>query len=207
MPRPLPAHLQAATGGDVELIRAHILDAAHRVIVRDGLAGASTRAIAAEADLGAGTLYNYFDDRAQLIARALLRQAHLLAAPLGALPGRAGSSTVLSNLHWFARHAGVVLDELVPLVGAALSDPDLLVRLRLEFAHDDPGTIGTYVLTDYLRAEQSLGRVRDDANCAAAATAIVGLCHDRAFQHVLFGARKRSITAAVDLIGDAVTTE
>lgn len=206
MPRPLPPHLLAATGGDSDEIRAHILDAAHRVIVREGLSGASTRAIASEAELGAGTLYNYFDDRSHLIVESLLRHAHLVAEPLGALPGRAGTRTVRVNVSWFARQAGRALDELVPSIGAAFSDPEVLAQLRTALAHDDPSTIGAKVLGDYLRAEQAIGRVRSTADCDAAAAAVVGLCHDRAFQHVLLGTPPRPVTAAIELITEAITT-
>lgn len=206
MPRPLPAHLLAATGGDAEEVRAHILDAAHRVIEREGLAGASTRAIATEAELGAGTLYNYFDDRSHLIVESLLRHAHLVARPLGALPGRVGTRTVLVNVSWFARQAGRALDELVPSIGAAFSDPEVLARLRAALAHDDPSTVGVEVLGDYLRAEQEIGRVRSTVDCDAAAAVVVGLCHDRAFQHVLLGAPPKPVTAAIELIAEAIAT-
>ena len=71
MPRPLPPHVVARAGGsETEAVRDHILDAALRVIVTQGLAAASTRAVAAEAGIGAGTVYNYFDNRLQLLAHA-----------------------------------------------------------------------------------------------------------------------------------------
>ncbi len=130
MPRPLPAHVQKATGGDTRAVREHILDAAYQVIVARGLSGASTRAIAAEADIGAGTLYNYFDNRLQLLAHAILRRIELLSRPVGDLPERAGKYTVAANLRYFARRISPTLDELVPLGAAAFSDPELLSVMR-----------------------------------------------------------------------------
>ena len=41
MPRPLAPDVVATTAGERDAVRDHILDAAHRIIVRDGLAQAS----------------------------------------------------------------------------------------------------------------------------------------------------------------------
>ena len=135
MPRPLPVHIQKATGGETQAVREHILDAAYRVIVAKGLSGASTRAIAAEADLGAGTVYNYFDNRLQLLAQAMLRRIGLLARPVSDLPERAGKDTIAANLRYYARRISPTLDELVPLGAAAFSDPELLSVMRAEHAN------------------------------------------------------------------------
>lgn len=187
MPKPLPHHIRDATGDDPEAVRAYLLDAAHRVMATQGLAATSTRHIAREAGVAGGTLYNYFDDRVDLVAAAILRRAHVLAQPIAELSSRAGRYTVRSNLVWFARHADRVLAELVPLMAAAFAEPDLLATLRTQMADDDPAHIATHVVEDYLRAEQALGRVRPRTDCAAAAATIVSVCHDRAFQRFLRG--------------------
>lgn len=187
MPKPLPHHIRDATGGDPEAVRAYLLDAAHRVVVTQGLAAASTRHIATEAGVAGGTLYNYFDDRVDLVAAAILRRAHVLAQPIAELSSRAGRYSIKTNLIWFARHADSVLTELVPLMAAAFAEPDLLATLRTHMANDDPAHIATHVVEDYLRAELELGRIRPETGCAAAAATIVSICHDRAFQRFLRG--------------------
>lgn len=194
MPKPLPDHVRDATNGDPEAVRSYLLDAAHRVVVTQGLAAASTRHIAAEAGVAGGTLYNYFDDRIDLLAAAILRRAHILAQPIGQLPERAGTRTVKANLQWFARHADTVLDELVPLIAATFSEPDLLAALRQQMADADadPAHIASTVVIDYLRAEQALGRISEDIDPVAAAGTIVSLCHDRSFQHFLRGEHGRT---------------
>jgi AcrR family transcriptional regulator len=201
MPKPLPAHIRNATGGDPDAVRAYFLDAAHRVVVTQGLAAASTRHIATEAGVAGGTLYNYFDDRVDLVAAAILRRAHVLAQPIAGLTTRAGKYTVKTNLLWFARHADSVLSELVPLIAAAFGEPDLLGNLRAQMADDDPARIATDLVEDYLRAELALGRVAAGADCAAAAATIVSVCHDRAFQRFLRG----EPTAAPDSARDEIT--
>ena len=187
MPKPLPAHIRDATGGDPDAVRAYLLDAAHRVVITQGLAAASTRHIATEAGVAGGTLYNYFDDRVDLVAAAILRRAHVLAQPIAGLTGRAGKYTVTTNLLWFARHADSVLTELVPLIAAAFGEPNLLATLRAQMVDSDPAHIASRVVEDYLRAEVGLGRIGQDADCAAAAATIVSICHDRAFQRFLRG--------------------
>jgi AcrR family transcriptional regulator len=209
MPRPLPPHVMAATGGRHEAVRDHILDAAHRVIARQGLAAASTRAIAEEAEIGAGTLYNYFEDRLQLLALAMLRQAHVRSQPLADLPTRAGADTVAGNLRRFARRVEAMLDELVPLFAAAFSDMELLPALHREMdAHQGPD--GPFVIAPierYLLAERELGRVSADADCRAAASLLVSVCHDRAFERFFHGGAgpRRPFDAEIDLIALAVS--
>lgn len=187
MPKPLPAHIREATGGDPDAVRAYLLDATHRVVVTQGLAATSTRHIATEAGVAGGTLYNYFDDRVDLVAAAILRRAHVLAQPIAALTTRAGKYTVKTNLLWFARHADGVLSELVPLIAAAFGEPDLLDTIRHQMADNDPAHIAAHIVEVYLRDEQALGRIAPDAHCAAAAATIVSICHDRAFQRFLRG--------------------
>jgi AcrR family transcriptional regulator len=209
MPRPLPARVVAATAGHHDAVRDHILDAAHRVIARHGLAAASTRAIAAEAGIGAGTLYNYLDNRLQLLARSILRRAHLLSQPLADLPSRAGSGTVAGNLRDFAHQVTTVLDQLVPLFAAAFSDADLLHALRHEIstgAHA-AGTSAAGPVERYLLAERELGRIAPDADCSAAAALVVSLCHDRAFHRFFRGETgdPKPLGREIDLIAHAVT--
>jgi AcrR family transcriptional regulator len=187
MPRPLPVHVREATGSDPAAVRDHILEAALRVICEKGLAEASTRAIATEAQIGAGTLYNYFDDRQQLVALAILHHTHRLAGPISSFPSRAGEGTVAGNLRHFATLVDAVLVAVVPLIAAAFADPELLAELRREMHANDPSLMGGVVVTEYLRTEQGLGRVRADADCEAAASAVVSLCHDLAFQRYLHG--------------------
>ena len=208
MPRPLPPQVVAQAGGsEADAVRDHILDAAHRVIVSHGLAGASTRAIAAEAGVGAGTVYNYFDNRLQLLAQAILRRTHLLARPLDDLSTQAGKDNVSRNLRRFAGQAGAVLDEMVPLFAAAFSDTDLMQALRHELARGALSHDPAAPIESYLRAEQVLGRVAADADCRAAATTVVSLCHDRAFHLFLTGETptRGSLTREIDLIARAVT--
>lgn len=208
MPRPLPESILASTGGEAQAVRSHILDAALRVISTQGLAAASTRAIATEAGVGAGTIYNYFDDRLQLLAQTILQRAHALTKPLVDLPSYAGKDSVAHNLREVAHHSATILDELVPLLAAAFSDSDLLKALREEMGHEtsiDP----VRPIALYLLAERKLGRISAGADCNAAASTLVSVFHNRAFQRYLHAETGRWIAPVkeIDLIVQALEAQ
>ncbi len=213
MPRPLAPDVMASTAGEPDAVRDHILDAAHRVITGHGLAAASTRAIAEEAGIGAGTLYNYFEDRRQLVAAAMLRRARVLSRPLSELPSQAGNETVAHNLRRFAHEIGDILDQLVPLFAAAFSDGPLLEALHRAMASDawsagGTGPFAVHPIEGYLVAEQELGRVAPDADYRSAASLILSLCHERAFLGHFAGeaaATRKPITGEIDLIAHAIS--
>ena len=207
MPRSLPAAVMAITDGDPAAIRRHILDAAHRVISRKGLAAASTRAIADEAGLAGGTLYNYFGSHTQLLAKAIVQHAASLMGPVVSLPSRAGRYTVADNLRYFARQAAGVLDQLVPALAAAFSDSDLLAEVRTEMTAGDRMNDPALLVERYLLAEREIGRVAPDADCRAAAALLASVCHDDAFQRYLHGraARPGSRSREIELIARSLT--
>jgi AcrR family transcriptional regulator len=209
MPRPLPPQVIASAGSsETEAVRDHILDAAHRVIAAQGLAAASTRAIATEAGVAVGTVYNYFDNRLELLAEAILRRAHELARPLDDLAASAGTSTVTTDLLKVAGNAAAVLDEMVPLFAAAFSDSELLAALQHELAASSPSLDPAAPIEKYLLAERKLGRIADDADCHAAANTVVSLCHESAFHHFFAGAARRPapMTREIALVVRALTT-
>jgi AcrR family transcriptional regulator len=208
MPRPLRPSVRAITEGDSAALRWHILAAAYRVIERNGLAGASTRAIAEEAGLAAGTLYNYFGNHIQLLAKSIVHNAKSLTDPVADFPSRAGQGTVAGNLQYFTRQAAVVLGQLVPTFAAAFSNGELLAALRREIADAEPLSDPAQVIEQYLLAERDLGRVSADADCRAAASLIVSICHADAFQRYLEGSsgNPESREKEIALITRSLTT-
>lgn len=207
MPRPLSDKIVASTGGEAEAIREHILDAALRVIQSEGLASASTRAIASEAGIAPGTLYNYFGDRLQLVAQTILRRIHALSLPTGELELKAGKGSVASNLRAFVSHSGIVMDEMIPLIASAFSDTELLEALRREMATSQTAFDPGHVLQKYLDEERELGRVLPETNCSAVASTVVSICHDRAFHRFLIGDMRKSGSTSkeIEFIAGAIT--
>jgi AcrR family transcriptional regulator len=206
MPRPLPPAVQAATDNDIGAIRRHIMGATWRVIANKGLTAASTRAIAEEAGISGGTLYNYFENHVQLVAKSIVHHAKDVTNPVAALPSRAGRTTVKVNLRYFIRMATVALDELVPTFAAAFSDNELLDAVRQEMTEVDPMIDPTGVVERYLLAERRLGRIAPHADCRAAASIMTSMCHDDAFQRYLQGTSgKRSRNREIELIVRSLT--
>jgi len=208
MPRPLSEKIVASTGGEAEAIREHILDAALRVIQSEGLASASTRAIASEAGIAPGTLYNYFGDRLQLLAQTILRRIYSLSQPIGEAELQVGKDSIASNLHAFVRHSGIVMNELVPLIASAFSDTELLNALRHEMTTSENSFDPGHALQKYLLEERELGRVSRETNCSAVASTIVSICHDRAFHRFLIGDTRKTGPSLkeIDFIADAITS-
>ncbi len=64
--------------------RARILDAATRMIAEKGVAGLRVRAIAREAGIREGSIYNHFEGRADII-RAIFRHVDASMSPFGAV--------------------------------------------------------------------------------------------------------------------------
>ena len=69
---------------DWDARRDEILSATWRVIVRDGIAGATVRAIAREAHCSPGILAHYFDDKADIMGSALVLAHRRVAARMDA---------------------------------------------------------------------------------------------------------------------------
>jgi AcrR family transcriptional regulator len=161
--------------------RGELLDAAETVIRRDGLAGATTRAVAREAGVADGLLYNHFADKDDLVMALLGDRLRAAGARLATLPARArGARTVRENLVEIVDEGLRTLLGLAPLLALSLERPDL------RRVGDGPDRQGALIpVGAYLEAEIAAGRVRSDADVEAAASLLVGACHDLAFHRAL----------------------
>lgn len=206
MPRPLPDSVLAVTDGSPEQVRAHVLSAAVQVMIRKGVSAASTRAIAEEAELSGGTLYNYFTTREELVAKAIVRHSLEITASIAAFPARAGTHTVARNLQFFVTEAGEALDRILPLLAATFADPGLLDAVRREMLDSFPLNDPASAVEKYLLAERRLGRVATGADCRAVASILVGLCHDDAFhRHLRAGEKRRTRHREITLLVRSLT--
>jgi AcrR family transcriptional regulator len=89
-------------GAVTEAKRALILDAALRVFARDGLRGASVRAIAKEAGYATGAIYAYFPSKEHIYAAGLRDSLRRLQAATGAAQADAPAATyVAAGLAFF----------------------------------------------------------------------------------------------------------
>jgi AcrR family transcriptional regulator len=137
----------AVLRGGGENLREHLIATAARLLGERGSAGLSVRDIAREAQVADGALYNYFEDKEDLLAHALL--AHVGAVMSSAPPmAPAGTGTVVGNLGFFIDRGLAVLGRVTPAFAGLHSQPKVLVRFHAmvggnaAFAVGDDGADG-----------------------------------------------------------------
>jgi len=86
---------------DGENLREYLIATAARLIDQRGSAGLAVRDIAREAQVADGVLYNYFEDKEDLLAQALLAHVGAVMTQAPQLLPPAGTGTVAENLSLF----------------------------------------------------------------------------------------------------------
>lgn len=175
-------------------------------MARRGTAGLTVRDIAREAQVADGVLYNHFADKEDLLAQALHAHVRSVERSLGELPVQAGTGRVEDNLHAYITHGLALHAAILPAFAGLLAQPKVLTR----FATLPNPMVGgqglrTY-LADYLRAEQSLGRVATGADPDMAATMIIGACHEVILPNILRGTAAAEIEVPPGFADDLVAT-
>jgi len=116
-------------GGDGQNLREYLIATAARLIDERGSAGLSVRDIAREAQVADGVLYNYFEDKEDLLAHALLVHVGTVMNAAPRLP-RAGTGTVAENLRLFIDTGLATLTRVVPAFAGLISQPNVLKRFH-----------------------------------------------------------------------------
>ncbi len=158
--------------------RDRILEAAEAVVRARGYARATTKEIARVAGCSEGTLYNHFADKQELFVVCTVdRNPQAVEMMLG-LRERAGAESIAKVLGDLLRVMGDLQAQLVPVLASLWADPELMARHK-EFVHaqlPEPMRGGPIpLIADYLRAEQQLGRVREDLEPVALATMLMAI--------------------------------
>jgi AcrR family transcriptional regulator len=194
-----PRKAAALRDGDASL-REHLIASAEQLIARQGLAGLTVRAIAKEAGVADGVLYNHFADKEELLAIAL--RGHVVAAEreLGPLP-QAGTGTVEENLRAQLRHGLALHNAILPAFAGLIGLPAVQARYA-ELA--DTGPDWRDRLIDYLRAERATGRLRADADVDAAAAVLVGICHEQVLSGLFAGGLPHASEPSIDAVIDTL---
>jgi AcrR family transcriptional regulator len=217
--------------GDGQNLRDYLITTAARLIDERGSAGLGVRDIAREAQVADGVLYNYFEDKEDLLAHALLAHVATVMEGMPQMPP-AGTGTVAENLRQFIDIGIGALARVVPAFAGLLAQPKVLKRFHAmvggdaafagdaaaggepaggqaapggEAGADRPGGLPG-ILTAYLRAEQQLGRIHEEADVDAAVTLVVGAIHGQILPRVLFSPPGSSIMPPPDLAGRLAET-
>ena len=185
-----------------QTLREHLIETVAALIASGHASGLTVRDIARAGGVADGALYNHFSDKEELLALALHRHVATVMAAAHRLP-EPGSATVEENLRAFVRGGIDMLTRVTPAFAAFLGQPEVIVRLREQFAAGHPPTVLPQLLADYLTAEQELGRVAADADPVAAATLVIGACHDLTLPRLLFNPEADDMTVP-DAVVDAL---
>jgi AcrR family transcriptional regulator len=141
----------------VEARCAQIIDAAARVFAEKGFHRATTREIASAAGVSEGTIYNYFDSKADLLIGIMARLAEL--EQLDVELTQALQSDVKDFMIAISRHRLARIQRGQELLQAVL--PEVLVdpKLRQRFYRQYVLRIAT-LMEQYVQARIELGHVR-----------------------------------------------
>ncbi|TDD79232.1 TetR/AcrR family transcriptional regulator [Actinomadura darangshiensis] len=195
-----PRKAAALRDGDQSL-REHLIATAERMMAERGTAELTVRAIAREAGVADGVLYNHFADKEELLAHALRAHAEAVARPLGPLP-EPGTATVEENLRAYVAHGLALHNGMLPALTGLLAKPAVLARFA---ALSGGGEDWNQRLLGYLRAERDLGRLAPGARVEAAASLIVGACHEPVLS-ILFQGQGIAHRVPLDAVDGLVAT-
>jgi AcrR family transcriptional regulator len=162
-------------------LRDHLIATAEQMISEVGTAGLTVRAIARQAGVADGVLYNHFRDKEELLANALLAHVRTVERGLPGLPV-AGEGAIEANLAIHLSYGLALHKAILPAFVGLTGQPAVVTR----FAElGEQGENWRNRLAVYLRTEQTLGRLAPDAETDAAAAMLVGICHETVLSGLL----------------------
>jgi len=156
-------------------VRQQLFAAADRVLVRDGAAGLTTRAVTAEAGVGTGVLHRHFRDLDDFLMSFVASRLQAIADDAADLPGRAGHGSVTGNLT--EATVAVFGESAQALMSLVAAKPEL--GAAMEHDADQTGGLGDIELhfAAYLDAEKKAGRIGPGADTETLAFTLLGTVH------------------------------
>jgi AcrR family transcriptional regulator len=164
------------TGVAIRDPRGQLFAAAERVLLRDGPAALTSRAVTDEAGVAKGVLHRHFADFDDFLAGLVHDRAARIEMDSAALLGAVGTGTVAGNL------AEALASALSPVAMAMVALITFRDELRRRLRESWP--TGVPLLTEisdtvraYLLRERDLGRIAGEASTDALALALLGSSH------------------------------
>ncbi|GAB3572394.1 TetR family transcriptional regulator [Amycolatopsis endophytica] len=192
------------TGVHIRDARRQLFDAAERILLREGPAALTSRAVTAEAGCAKGVLHRHFADFDDFLAELVRERVARLEDQAAALHGTAGTGSVIANL----TDALIELFDpvAVGVVGLVIFRDELRARLRQAWPGIPVLTEAAAMIAAYLTDECELGRLAADTDAGSLALALIGSGHllfaDRASGPPGFAAVEQVVSAVLaDVVG------
>lgn len=177
--------------------RERILTAAIDVMRCKGVAGATTRAIAAEAGVSEALIYRYFKSKLDVLRTAVREYvASIFKETLQALAEQVEMKTPAANLERIAVAALAFYRDLIPVLGALFSESALIDWYRDSLVEDNWPYHYTCMLRDYIALEQRHGRLAAALDPMTAARMLLGACFQHVFFAMIFGPDQMGLDGA-----------
>ncbi|WP_300608375.1 TetR/AcrR family transcriptional regulator [Trebonia sp.] len=177
------------TGIAIRDVREQLFGAAEAVLLRDGPAALTSRAVTTQARVAKGVLHRHFADFDAFLAELVLDRAGRIDAQAAALRESAGTGTVTGHLA--GTLTALFTSVALAIVALITFRDELRARLRRTWPGGVPVlTEAVAIVAGYLSAERELGRVAADADVDALAATLIGA------GHLLFADRKGTPPAA-----------
>jgi AcrR family transcriptional regulator len=167
--------------------RDEVVAAARRIILRDGIEAATTRAIAREAGYSNGVLTHYFADKDDILLSALesshRRIADRLARKLSGLGGLEALREVLVDNVPLDEERAMETGLEIGFWGRSLTSPELLEVQRREAADL------RYLVVSLLQSAAEAGQIRTDEDLDDIAERLLALVDGLSVHRLLYPAR------------------
>ncbi|MEW9547771.1 TetR/AcrR family transcriptional regulator [Nonomuraea sp. NPDC050783] len=175
--------------------RDRLIDAAEQVIREFGIAGATTKRIAAAAGCSEALLYKHFPGKEKLLLAVLLERLPALGPALTRLRlatgdgggdggdggGGGGGGGLVAELTTFTLAALEFYKRAAGIASGVLADPSLLRGFRAMLARSGSGPhLPVLALAEIIAAEQHRDRIDRGIDAGAAAAMLMGACFHRA---------------------------
>jgi AcrR family transcriptional regulator len=164
------------TGVAIRDPRGQLFEAAERVLLRDGPAALTSRAVTAEAGVAKGVLHRHFADFDAFLAELALDRIAWIGGLTAGLRATAGSGSVAGNLA--AALPELFSPAVVALIRLVIARDELRTRLRAATGSRIPVVSeSTAMVSGYLAAERDLGRIAASADIATLAPMLIAAVH------------------------------
>ena len=164
------------TGVAIRDPRGQLFDAAERVLLRDGPAALTSRAVTAEAGVAKGVLHRHFADFDAFLTDLALDRIAQIDRQAADLRAAAGTGTVAGNLT--AALPALFDPAVLALIRLIIARDELRARLRAAAGSRIPlMSESTALVAGYLTAERDRGRIAAGADIGTLAPTLTGAAH------------------------------